>query len=297
MLQVGEAIRVDAVEERARLRPGDEDLPERRDVDQADAAVHALSLRTGVGPVRVRPPPGAGPHHRAARVLVPVVQRGALGRLVRRPCEQPERHGRVRRARRRRADRVLVEAGRLRVDADRVDVAEATLARAHGHGRVALGELDRVEALGDRVAQVLDALVLAEADEALVAVAAEHRLGHGGLADVTRHRAGGVHVRRQVGRHEDPARGVELDACAGLREELVVRLRAATHHEQVALHGAHVELDARHVTLVPDRRHDRRRRAAGSRRPRRPGHPPPRDPRPPGARGRPRSGRRRARPA
>ena len=45
-------------------------------------------------------------------------------------------------------------------------------------------ELDRVEPLGDRVLQVLRRLVLAEADEALVALVAEHGIGNGRLADV-----------------------------------------------------------------------------------------------------------------
>ncbi len=195
-LQVGEAVRVDAVEERARVRPLDEDLAERRDVDQADAAVHALRLLAGVRPVRVGAAPGAGPHHAGAELLVAVVQRRALGRLLRIAGDEAHRDRRVRRPRRRRADRVLVQPGRLRVDADRVDVAEPALARPHRHRRVALRELDRVEALGDRVLEVLRRLVLAEADEALVAGVAEHRARHRGRADVAGDRPDGLDAGR-----------------------------------------------------------------------------------------------------
>ena len=200
--------------------------------------MHVLRLGAGVGAVGVRPPPGARPHHRAAQVLVAVVQRGALARLLRRAGEQAHRDRRVRRPGRGGADRVLVDPGRLRVDADRVRVAEPALARPHRHRRVALRELDRVEALGDRVLQVLRRLVLAEADEALVAAVVEDRARHRRLADVAGDGADRLDVVGQVGRDEDAAALVVLDARAGLGEELVVRLRAAGHHDQVRLHVA-----------------------------------------------------------
>ena len=225
--EVGEAVRVDAVEEGAGVGAGDEDLAERRDVDQAERVVHVLGLGAGVGAVGVRPAPGARPHHLPAHVLVAVMQRGALAGLLRRAGEQAHRDRRVRRAGGRRADRVLVEPGRLRVDADRVRVAETALARPHRHRRVALRELDRVEALGDRVLEVLRRLVLAEADEALVAAVVEDRARHGRLADVAGDGADRLDVGGQVGRHEDAAALVVLDAGARLREQLVVRLRAA----------------------------------------------------------------------
>ena len=64
------------------------------------------------------------------------------------------------------ADRGLARARSRGVEPDRVAMAEPALAGAHRHGRVALGELDRVEALGDRALHVLLGHVLAEADEA-----------------------------------------------------------------------------------------------------------------------------------
>ena len=82
-------------------------------------------------------------------------------------------------------------------------MAEPALARAHRHGRVALGELDRVEALGDRALQVLDADVLAEADEAVLAVTGARRHDRAELAG---HRPTASMPGGQVGRDEDAAR-------------------------------------------------------------------------------------------
>ena len=84
-----------------------------------------------------------------------------------RPGQEAERHRRVRRPSGRRPDRGLVEPRRLRVARGSSSLAQPPLARPHRHGRVPLGELDRVEPLVDRVLQVLRRLVLAEADEAL----------------------------------------------------------------------------------------------------------------------------------
>ena len=69
---------------------------------------------------------------------------------------------------------------------DRLQLAHASLAGAHRHGRVALGQLDRVIALVDRESDVLAGHVLAEAGEALAAARAgdrrcnRDRLGLGG---------------------------------------------------------------------------------------------------------------------
>ena len=86
-------------------------------------------------------------------------------------------------------------------------VAEPALARAHRHGRVALGELDRVEALGERALHVLLGDVLADADEAPARFAGAVELAAGTAAgasrpatDPTASTFGG----RSVG-HEDPA--------------------------------------------------------------------------------------------
>ena len=122
-------------------------------------------------------------------------------------------------------------------------MAEPALARPHRHRRVPLGELDRVEALRDRVLQVLRRLVLAEADEALVALVAEDGIRDGRLADVPGGGADRLDVRREVGRDEDAARLVVDDPCAGLGEELVVRLRAPRHDDEVAGRDPAVDRD------------------------------------------------------
>src|SRR6185295_6461853 len=74
-------------------------------------------------------------------------------------------------------------------DPHRRELAHAALARAHRHGRVALGELDRVVALRDARLDVLRRDVLAEAREAL----ATARAGDGG-----RDRDGGA-LARELG--------------------------------------------------------------------------------------------------
>ena len=217
-----------------------------------------------------------------------VVQRRPLHRLLRAAREEAERDRRVRRPGGRRPDRVLVQPRRLRVDADRVHVAEPSLARPHRHRRVPLGELDRVEALRDRVLQVLRRLVLAEADEALVALVAEDGIRDGRLADVPGGGADRLDVRREVGRDEDAARAVVDDPCACLGEELVVRLRAPRHDEEVAgrdpavdrdgldARAAAAGLDVRGLALAEVERRRRRRRPPprGRTRPRGHGRPP-----------------------
>ena len=62
-------------------------------------------------------------------------------------------------------------------DADRGELRVAALRRAHRDGRVALGELDRVVALGDGVRDVLRGDVLVEVDERLAAAPAVARVG------------------------------------------------------------------------------------------------------------------------
>ena len=249
-LEVGEAIGVDAIEEGAGVGACDEDLAERRDVDQAERAVHVQCLCTGVGAVGVRPAPRSRPHHRAAHVLVAVMQRRALPGLLRRAREQAHRDGCVRRSSRCRADRVLVDPGRLRIDADRVRVTEPALAGSHRHRRVALGELDRVEALRDRVLQVLRRLVLAEADEALVATVAEDRARHRRLAESPGDGADRLNVLGQVGRDEDAAALVVLDPGPSLREQLVVRLRTARHDDEVGLDETAVDRNLRDLAAL-----------------------------------------------
>ena len=178
-LQVVEAVRVQAVEEGAGVRPADDQLAERRDVDQPGALVDGHRLALGIAVV-VGPAPVAGPQHVAAELPVTPVDRGALGGLERASRERAHRDRRPRRPRGRQpdvGDRPCRCLGGL---PDRRELAHATLARAHRHRRVALQQLERVEALVDRVADVLGRDVLAEAREALAPASA---LGPGGGRD------------------------------------------------------------------------------------------------------------------
>jgi hypothetical protein len=128
-------------------------------------------------------------------------------------------------------------------------VAKLALARAHGHGRVALRELDRVEPLCDRTLHVLVGHVLTDADEAfpLRPGAVVGRCGNRGRTGVARYRADRFDVLRQIGGDEDATARVVLDPRAGLREEGVGRLASARDHEQVAVDGTAVELHASHL--------------------------------------------------
>src|SRR5262249_60525638 len=68
-LEVAEAVRVEPLEERDRIRPGDEQLPERGNVDHADVVVHALRLARRIAVV-VRPLPRTRPDHLRTRLDV-----------------------------------------------------------------------------------------------------------------------------------------------------------------------------------------------------------------------------------
>ena len=177
-LEVGEAVGVQAVEELARLRAADDELAERRDVDEPGALVDGERLGLRVAVV-VGAPPVARPHDAGAELAVAGVDGRALGRVERAPRQRAQRDGRPRRARGRGADAREVLAGLLRHEADGGQLAHAALARAHGRRRVALGELDRVVALVDAEVDVLGRDVLAQAREALAAPGARHGGGHG----------------------------------------------------------------------------------------------------------------------
>ena len=136
-------------------------------------------------------------------------------------------------------------------------MTEPALARPHRHGGVTLRELDRVEALGDRVLEVLRRLVLAEADEALVAAVIENRARHRGRTDVAGDGTHSLDVVGQVGRDEDAAALVVLDPGARLGEQLEVGLRATGHDDEVGLHEAAADRDLRDLAafrLCLDRR-------------------------------------------
>ena len=119
------------------------------------------------------------------------------------------------------------------------ELAEAALAGAHCGCRVALRELDRVEALRHRPRQILRRHVLADADEALP-VAAVRRRGNG-CGRAIRRRP--LDSRRKLRRHEAAAAGVVLDAGARLRKEREGRLPGALDHEQIAGDPLAVDLD------------------------------------------------------
>ena len=176
--------------------------------------------------------------------------------------EQAQRDRRPGRARRRRPDRGLVRLVFASEQPDRRHVAEPALAWAHRHGRVALRELDRVEPFGDRALHVLLGDVLADTDEAAArrvgAVVAGS--GHRCRLHVPGDRADRLHVRRQVGGHEDPAVRVELDPRPCLGEERVRGLASARHHEHVAGELAAVDHDTAQTAAVPVRSELARRR-------------------------------------
>jgi hypothetical protein len=106
-LHVAEAVGIEPFEELGRLGADDEQLAEGGDVDHADSAVDRLHFTLDVA-VRVRPAPGARPHHPRAELLVTVVDGRALSRLVRAAREDAERHRAPWRPRRRCPDRARV---------------------------------------------------------------------------------------------------------------------------------------------------------------------------------------------
>src|SRR6185503_12282881 len=243
-LHVAEAVGIQALEELGRVGAADDHLAERGDVDDADRGVHGLRLALRVS-VRVRAAPGARPHHLRAELLVAMVDRGALGRLVRTPGEEAERDRRPGRPRGGRSDRRLVLLVLARIEADGRHVAETPLARTHRHRGVALRELDRVEALADRALQILVRDVLADADEALALPgrAVVGGCGHGAREAVPGDGADCLDSVGDVGGDEDAAVGVVLDPRARLREQGVGRLAPAGHDEQVTGELAPVDLD------------------------------------------------------
>ena len=308
-LEVREAVGVEAIEEGARLGAADDELAQRRDVDEPRALVDGQRLGLRVAVV-VGAAPVAGPHDARAELAVAGMDGRALGGLDRAAGQRAERDRRPRRARGRGADPLEVLAGLLGHEPHGGQLAHAPLAGAHGRRRVALGELDRVIALVDAQVDVLGRDVLAQAREALPAPGAGHGRGHGlgrrgarrgpsrrrrrrlaeaqrvgglragalarGLGVVARagDRAGREHAVGQLGEGEVPARRVVGGAPAGLRDERGRRRHAARHDQQVAL-------DAPLVAAVEAARAPRRARACAPR---------------PRARCGPRAGRRRRRP-
>ncbi len=201
--------------------------------------MHRVDLEVGL-PVVVGALPVARPQHLAAVLGVPVVGGRALDRLVAARGQQREAGRVVRRPGGGDADTlgVRVEAQLLGDDEAGVAVAHAPLARAHGDRRVALGQLQRAEALVQRQAHVLGCHVLAVADDLLA-----HRL--------RRLRRHGARGRAASGRRSDHAHpvgqrigdvaallAVVADAAAALRDERGLADAAARHQQQVACQGA-----------------------------------------------------------
>ena len=150
-LHVAEPVRVEPLQEGGGVGPAHDQLAQRGDVDQAQRLVHRVDLAVAVAVV-VGALPVAGPQHLAAVLGVPVVGGRALHRLVAAGRQQREAGGVVRRPRGGDADPlgIGVEAQLIGDHEPRVAVAHAPLAGAHGHGRVALGQLQRAEALVQR---------------------------------------------------------------------------------------------------------------------------------------------------
>ena len=138
--------------------------------------VDRLRLALGVAVV-VGAAPVARPLHVRAQLAVAAVDRRALGRLHRAARERAHRDGRPGRPRRGDADVVQRPPRHRGQDADRGELRVAPLRGAHRHGRVALGQLDGVVALGHGVGDVLRRDVLVEVDERLPAAAAVARVG------------------------------------------------------------------------------------------------------------------------
>ena len=173
-LEVREPVRVQAVQELAGVGAAHQQLAERRDVDQPGGAVDGQRLALGIAVV-VGAAPVAGPLHGGAELAVARMDRRALGGLHRAAAEDPHRHRHPRRPGGRGADVAEALPGLLGHQPHRRQLAHPPLAGAHGHGRVALGELDRVIALLDRQVDVLAGDVLAQAGEALAAPGAADR--------------------------------------------------------------------------------------------------------------------------
>ena len=173
-LQVGEAVRVEAVEELAGVGSAHYELSQRGDVDQAGRLVYRQRLGARVAVV-VGPAPVARPHHVGSQVAVAAVDRGALGRLEGPPGQRPHRHRLPGRARGGGAHVLQALPGLLRHQAYRGQLAHAALAGAHRGGGVALGELDRVVALLHAQVDVLGGHVLAQAGKALALAGAGAR--------------------------------------------------------------------------------------------------------------------------
>src|SRR5262249_31274404 len=142
------------------------------------------------------------------------------------------------------------------VEADCREVAELPLAGAHRHGRVALRELDRVEALLDRALHVLVGDILAQADEA-AALLPRHGRVCGCLQPAACDRPGRLDPGGDLGRDEDAGRGRVFDPGAGLREQRVCRLPARRGDQQVAHDRFAVDLDAGYAAPASPRRDPR----------------------------------------
>ena len=176
-LEIAHTARVEPLEERRRVRAGDEELAERADVHHADALAHRPVLGQRVAIV-LGPAPGPGRFHGRVEGEVALVQRGVLMHLVahaRRGLHQrdPARgraggHGTVRRAGR---------AGAGGDEGAHVAVAHRALARPHGRGRVALDDLGGAKALLPGLVELVHADVLAQADDAVARCARQLRLG------------------------------------------------------------------------------------------------------------------------
>ena len=177
------AVDVDAIQQFGDVAPLQLDLAERGDVDHAHVRAHVLRLavrgvvgRLAGSRIRMRPLPQPGVDEARAVLDVPVVHRGVPRRFEMHaafpPRERAERDGRVRRAKRRRADLGNRPASRLGEERSADDAARLALVRSHAERRVALQMLDRCVALARGELDVVDGDIGLQIDEALVAAVA-----------------------------------------------------------------------------------------------------------------------------
>ena len=173
--QVAEPVRVQPVEEVARVRALQLQLAERADVDDPCCLVNGRAFSGDIAVVK-RPLPVAHVGERGPERDVAIVHRGAANARHVRAGERGEGHRLERRSGGRRAGRGGARAGDLGVEAGGHPVAHLALARTHRDRAVALQGLEGVEALLVALVQLLDGHDLTHADELLAAAGGLQRL-------------------------------------------------------------------------------------------------------------------------
>ncbi len=227
---IGEPVRVETLEQLDRLRTGDPELAERRDVDQPHPVAHRVDLGLGRAEM-MGAAPVSGPHDVGPHIGVEVVHRGLLARGAPGAGERAQLDRRPRRARGGALRLGERRAGRSGAQALRRHHAGLALTRSHRDRRVALQQLHRRETLGHCLPQLLVGHIHAQARELLAVADADlgrqhHRVGRSG---------------RRLAQRGDPRRDV-APRRAQRRADLEPRetaLRDGTLVRDRARHGAH----------------------------------------------------------